>query len=106
MSDLVRTRIGSFRLQEAVGLDQIDDESLSEFLLPLANAVSHLPQFTCRMEDLKEIHCGRTFPCGEDSAFEEDNFIAVLTPKQELACLALYHKSDQRLAPKHVFLKS
>lgn len=106
MSDLVRTRIGSFRLEEAVDLDRIDDESLSEFLLPIANAVDHLPQFICRTEDLEEIRCGRTIPCSEEPRFAEDEFIAVLTPEQELACLALFHKSEQILAPKKVFLRS
>jgi tRNA pseudouridine55 synthase len=104
MSDLVRTRIGAFRLEEAVDLVRINSESLSEYLLPIAKAVDHLPQFMCRTEDLEEIRCGRTIPCNEESSFAEDEFIAVLTPEQELACLALYHKSEQILAPKKVFL--
>ena len=106
MSDLVRTRIGLSRLQEAVDLDRIDHDSLCGCLLPLASAVDHLPQFTCRTEDLDEIRCGRTIPCGEESVFAEDEFIAVLTPEQELACLALFHNSEQILAPKKVFLQS
>ena len=106
MSDLVRTRIGSFQLDESVDLDQINSESLSGFLLAIANAVDHLPHFTCRTEDLDEIRCGRNIPCGAKSAFAEDEFIAVLTPGQELACLGLFHKNEQILAPNKVFLKS
>ena len=48
MSELVRTRIGPFSLDESTGLDDLTSESLPTQLIPPAAAVGELPRYECR----------------------------------------------------------
>lgn len=106
MSNLVRTRIGPFRLVDAADLDQLTTTSLPDVLLPATKAVEHLPQYICQLEDLDEIRHGRLVSCVGGTGFDDGALIAVFTPEKELACLACYREEDRTLAPKQVFLKA
>jgi tRNA pseudouridine55 synthase len=59
MSALVRTAIGGFRLEDAVGLDELTSETLPQHLLPALAAVAGLRQIRLSEEQLVEIRHGR-----------------------------------------------
>lgn len=104
MRELVRTRIGPFRLEEAVELDALDRDSIAGAMLPAATAVAHLPSYRCTDEELDAIRRGRSVrPSGPADASDAGT-VAVLGPDGELACLAEYSPADDTLAPRQVFV--
>ena len=58
MSGLVRTAIGPFRVEEAIGLDVLTAENWTEHLQPPRLAVSTLPQCVLAPEDVARIRTG------------------------------------------------
>ena len=103
MSRLVRTRIGPYRIQTETKLTQLDAQSLSKCLLPATTAVEHLPFHRAAPEQLVEMRHGRPFRSPQP--YEDGTTVAVLTPDEQLACLANYRRRDGTLAPKQVFLR-
>jgi tRNA pseudouridine55 synthase len=59
MSALVRTAVGSFRIEDAVTLDDLTTETLGEHLQPALVAVADLPRITLSEDQLIEIRHGR-----------------------------------------------
>lgn len=104
MSELVRTRIGPYRLESATRLDELTSESLARHLLPPESAVTHLPRYAAHSDDLDHIRHGRLLRCPPEVSFPDQSLVAVLTPTGELACLGRYRAADGTLAPRPVFL--
>ena len=104
MSQLVRTRIGSFSLKTSTQLDRLDRDLLTQVLLPATTIVEHLPQLQCGPAELDDIRCGRPIEYHEESRCEDGELVAVLAPDGQLACVARFRKPDRLLHPKHVFL--
>ena len=103
MSDLVRTRIGPFRIEDAVQLDALSTESQPEKLLPATMAVSHLPRYQCSASELESIRRGRPIRAG-DIAGAQAAMVAIAAPDGSLAALAEYDASGWSLAPRQVFV--
>jgi tRNA pseudouridine55 synthase len=59
MSELVRTAIGEFRIEEAIALDDLTAESLPERLQPPLIALEHLPRIELNEKQLVELRHGR-----------------------------------------------
>ena len=59
MSRLCRTRVGSFRLEEAVVPDELDAETLPRVVLPPLRAVEHLESCELSPEQLRALARGR-----------------------------------------------
>ena len=107
MTSLTRTRIGPYRLEDAVPAEGLDQQSLTEHLRPAAEAVAGSPVYHCSEEELVEIAHGRKIVAREaDDAItsEEGRQVALLGSSGELAALALYRQEDNSLRPKQVFL--
>lgn len=104
MSELVRTRVGRCRLDEAIELDELDRKTVVEVLLPPTIAVAHLPKTICRDKQLDDIRCGRPIHAPGNPSLQDGETIAVLTPDGTLACVAHYRRDDEALWPKQVFL--
>ena len=100
MSDLVRTRIGPYRLETAVEPASWTAENLRDNLLPAVTAVADFPRYRCPPDRLEELRHGRPIPCDETEV-PDDATIAVLTPEGRLACLARCNRGN--LSPKQVF---
>ncbi|MEX0825081.1 MAG: tRNA pseudouridine(55) synthase TruB, partial [Pirellulaceae bacterium] len=62
MTSLVRTRIGSFGLDEAVSTDQLREADLSRCLSPLIAAVPQLPQVTLDDPVIQRVEHGQVVP--------------------------------------------
>jgi tRNA pseudouridine55 synthase len=58
MSALCRTRIGPFKLSQAISLDQLTNDSLDDRLQPCSMAAMHLPAYVCDGEDQDKLSHG------------------------------------------------
>jgi tRNA pseudouridine55 synthase len=86
MSDLVRTAVGSFTVDEAVPPDVLSRENLAEHLLPPERAVADLPRTELSDAELAEIAHGRFIArpgnSGELAAFDAaGRLAAILFPR-------------------------
>ncbi|MEQ8787363.1 MAG: tRNA pseudouridine(55) synthase TruB [Pirellulaceae bacterium] len=108
MSDLCRTAIGGFRLEDAVSPDALTRENLGRHLLPAARAVEGLPTVQLTAEECERIRRGMAIQAGGRTSAEEstestaDEF-AALTPSGELAAILVPRATDQ-LRPSRMFL--
>jgi tRNA pseudouridine55 synthase len=128
MSGLVRTRIGAFRLEDAIALEDVRPETLAEHLQSAAAAVPDLRRAYCVEGDIAAIRHGRPVPyrgtqdfesgemlaSGERRAWsgerrggtqdlENGEMLALLDEDGHLACLAQFDASRGLLVPKQVF---
>ena len=62
MTGLERTAIGPFRVEEALDPNDLNQDNLSDSLLPAGMAVSHLPTITLDDEGVRRIQNGLTIP--------------------------------------------
>jgi tRNA pseudouridine55 synthase len=108
MSALVRTRIGPYRIEDAVTPEQLTPDTLDRFLLPPTTAVEDLPKYSASKEDVEQIRAGRAFGFALDSKakFTESpgTTVAVLNGSGELLCLAEFDGQQNRLLPRRVFI--
>jgi tRNA pseudouridine55 synthase len=105
MSGLIRTRVGPFRLDEAVDLETLTNDSLSAVMRPPTMATAHLPQFSCSQEQESLVACGRSIGPVKVEGCVDGQLVAVVKDDSELACLARYDRTVQTLAPEQVFLQ-
>ena len=70
MSALVRTAIGTFKIEHACLLDQLTSSSLSSHLLPAAHAVSMLPQIDLTESEADRISRGQSIDKPADVSAE------------------------------------
>lgn len=105
MSALVRTRIGPYRLEEAVSLDNLNERTLDEFLLPPTTAVSKLPQCHATADDVARIRAGRSIDSTSGFDSPPDASIAVLNADDDLLCLAEFDSATKQLLPRRVFVE-
>jgi tRNA pseudouridine55 synthase len=103
MSALVRTRIGCFRLEEAVELSLLTHETLPQQLRPPRDAVGHRPHYQCTAAELLAITQGRPIAAPQGLAIPPDERIVLLNPQADLAAIATYRAPEGRLAPLQVF---
>ena len=61
MSALVRTRIGPYRIEDAVSPEQLTSETIDRLLLSPTTAVEALPKYVASEEDVVQIRAGRPF---------------------------------------------
>jgi len=102
MSGLVRTRIGAFRIEEAVPLEELTAETWSRHLQPAVKAVTHLPQMVCSEEKLAAIRQGRSIPAPATAEWPVGEELALVTQDGILAALVQMQPA-QRIAPSRVF---
>ncbi len=102
MTALVRTRIGEFRLEEAVALDDLTSETLAARLLPATRAVAQLPSLVCKVVERDLLVNGRGIRRRPDS----DGLWTILDGDGELVCLAEWDDAKQLLMPHHVFAEA
>ena len=75
MSQLVRTAIGEFSLEEACSLDDLQQQGLAAHLLSARTLVGDLPALTVDSEQWSLLANGRTIDFPLDQAAEEFSLI-------------------------------
>ena len=107
MSALVRTRIGPYRIEDAVLPDELTAETIDRFLLSPSTAVEALPKYVASEAEIGEIRAGRPFgsALGDGPNIEPPSgSIAVVSGKGDLLCLAEFDNGKSRLLPRRVFV--
>lgn len=99
MTELLRTRIGPFRADQAVAMDDLQRETVASHLLPPARAIEHWPRHVCTDAELWEIAHGRQIVADASQAGR----VALLTADGELAALG-ETRTLGRVAPTQVFV--
>jgi tRNA pseudouridine55 synthase len=104
MSELRRTAIGAFAIEDAIDPETMTAESLRSQLLPAMTAVAHLPRYVCTADDIAELRHGRRLrvEC-LDAPLEDGGLTALVAPDGRLAALAVPHERERILQPKLVF---
>lgn len=100
MSALVRTAVGDCRVQDAVALDALTDDSLGEHLISPRAAVAELPTVELSDEQLQCVRHGRAF-AGQVPTADRD--IAAIDASGSLVAIVQAIAAGQ-LKPVRVFL--
>ena len=100
MTDLVRTRIGPFRSEDSIRVDDLQKENITTHLQSPVLAVEHWPQHICTPSELWDIAHGRSIVPQPPI---EPGHVALLTPNGKLAALA-ETKTLGRVVPTQVFI--
>ncbi|HMT06905.1 MAG TPA: tRNA pseudouridine(55) synthase TruB [Pyrinomonadaceae bacterium] len=102
LAELRRTAAGSFTIDQAITLDelqQLDDPTSA--LTPMETAVAHLPEFVLREDRVAKTRNGmstRTF----DVEFAENEPIRMTTESGELVAIGYYNDTEKVVQPKIV----
>jgi tRNA pseudouridine55 synthase len=105
MSALERTATGEFRIEDAVSLDELNNDNLADHLQPALAAVADLPRIALDDAQLTELRHGRPIAmpaCAPDSARAAAEWAAV-NPVGDLASI-LCEKLPRQLWPKINFV--
>jgi len=97
MCGLVRTRIGPFRIEQALMLDEINRDSLAASLLPAACAVTDHPRCLVDSDQAAHLRHGRSIPFSGMPDSGGAVPLAVIGPQGELMALAAVRNG--RLCP-------
>lgn len=85
MSQLTRTRIGSFAIADSMSIAELTFEQIQSGLLPPLQAVEPLPPVVLNEASVNELRFGRSIPgnCKTECAGidEQGNLIAILKPR-------------------------
>jgi tRNA pseudouridine55 synthase len=103
MSALVRTRVGPYRLEDAIQLDELSNETLDACLLHPTTAASGLPQRVADGDEIALIRAGRPIAVG-DSIEAGGDSVAIVNPAGEFLALARIDADTNRLLPFRVFI--
>ncbi|REK27158.1 MAG: tRNA pseudouridine(55) synthase TruB [Planctomycetota bacterium] len=104
MSELVRTGIGDFTLREATRLDDLNPETLDDYLLPPLRAVADLPRVRLDRGEIEEIRHGRTIARSDEIAVAESGQLAAVDEQDRLVAL-LVPRAANKLGPKCNFVR-
>jgi tRNA pseudouridine55 synthase len=104
MSQLVRTRVGPYRLEDAVLLDQLTDETLETFLLDPTTAADGLSRRVADADEIALLRAGRAIPSGALRGIDDDDSVAIVDASGELLALAYFDAAANQLKPRRVFI--
>jgi tRNA pseudouridine55 synthase len=104
MSALVRTRIGPYRIEDAVGLDQLTRETLDAALLDPMTAAAELPKRVANSEETALVQAGRAIPVGDLVGAGQGDPTVIVDGAGTLLSLARLDAGAGRLLPYRVFV--
>ena len=102
---LIRTRIGSFTIEQAVGLDTLSRESIADHLQPPIAALAHLPRLVVNPDHVAALANGRKLSAGDFAdAGNTLGEVALIDSEGRLVALAEANPADGWIQPRKVFL--
>lgn len=102
LAELRRTAVGPFRVEDAVGLDELDDpEAVERAWVEPARALAHLPAVELSEEEVRRVAHGQTIREGEE--VPEGGPVALLA-RGRLAAIA--EPGARGLQPRKVFVRA
>ena len=102
MSDLVRTEIGAFRLDEAITIEQLRREPIDQLIQPAVLGIANLPRVMVDAADSQRLGNGLCLSGGQvDHLGVSEQEVAAITPSGQLRAI-LTHK-PRGWCPRLVF---
>jgi tRNA pseudouridine55 synthase len=104
LQELRRTRAGKFTLSQSVmieALEQMADPS--EALLPIDDAVSHLPELRLPADRVERTRNGLASRY-DDSQAADGEAVRMLTPDNQLAAIGIFDAAEYTVQPKVVLI--
>jgi tRNA pseudouridine55 synthase len=103
MTDLRRTSVGPFDVDDAVPLDQITADSVGQVLKPAINIVSHLPRQLLSESELTAIRQGKSVRSPFERLDSVDRRVAMAGPNEELVGIGEFDRETRTTHPRIVF---
>ncbi|QQS39876.1 MAG: tRNA pseudouridine(55) synthase TruB [Acidobacteriota bacterium] len=104
LAELRRTRAGRFTLESARTLDDLAKLDPSDIdLLPMNEAVAHLPSIDLSLSEEEEVRHGRRFANSKENLPERGE-IALFTSEGDLAAVGVYDPDTGEISPKLVMI--
>ncbi|MDA0835999.1 MAG: tRNA pseudouridine(55) synthase TruB, partial [Planctomycetota bacterium] len=103
MTSLMRTRIGTFSLDNAVSPDDLTRESIAGRMIPPIAAVAELPQFVCDESQALALVQGKSLE-GMEAEFAAHE-VAFVSNTGELYGMGEFDPANRRLKPTMMFLR-
>ncbi len=101
MSSLVRTRIGTFNVEDSVSPDALTAENIASFVQDPLPMLDHLPLITVSNEDAQRLIFGQTLPWPKSVEQRADANVVIRTEADGL--VAIGGVKAGRMAPQSVF---
>lgn len=105
LAELRRTRVGDFRVNGAVTIEQLQvrvgEEALGTILLPLSGALSHLPFVHLSADDVRRIRHGRKVRV-EESDWADGEKVRMCDVDEQLVAVGDYDAKTKHLHPSVV----
>ncbi len=102
---LCRTRIGPFRLDDALPFE-VDPETAARRLLPLETALSGLPSVSLSADQTRRLNQGQKLALSQSEALalpSQFGEVAILDPEGQLVAVGHWQPETLILAPRKVF---
>jgi tRNA pseudouridine55 synthase len=105
MSALVRTRVGPYRLENAVTLEQLTRDTLDASLVDPTTAVAEMPRRVATTdEEIALLRAGRAIPLGDVTGTGDSDCVVIIDAARALLALARFDRDSNSLRPYRVFL--
>ncbi len=108
LAELKRTRAGKFDLSRAVRLERLaeiaEQEKSSELLIPMNEAVSHLPEVELSAEDIKRVAHG--IKIDTENEFAGGQSVRMCDEEKNLIAIGAYDAEAKNLQPSIVFVNA
>ncbi len=102
LQELRRTRAGKFGIPQAVTIEELEaEEEPVKRLLPINNAVGHLPEFILSDERIERTRNGLSTRV-ESGRFQDGENIRMILDSGELIAIGVYRESEISIRPKVV----
>jgi tRNA pseudouridine55 synthase len=105
MSSLVRTRVGPYRIEDAIPLERLSNETLDGFLLDPPTAAAGLPKRVANPDEIALLRAGRAIPIS-DLVVGEGDCVVIIDGVGALLSLARLDAGTNSLRPYRVFIDS
>jgi len=107
LAELRRTRAGKFDLSKAVTIAELEAivraEKLSDYLISMNEAVSHLPQVVLNEEEITDTRNGKKLRCDADE-MAENQTVRMIDAAENLIAIGFYKEAEKSIQPKLVLL--
>lgn len=103
MTELLRVAVGSFQLDEAIGIDRLREQPLEPLLRPTVEGVGHLPRVVIDANESTRLGHGLAIEAAQDRAEErvDDTEAAAIDPRGQLRAIVRARSNTWR--PVRVF---
>ncbi len=107
LAELRRTKAGKFDLSKAVTIEELEEivaaAKLNDILIPMNDAVAHLPKITLSYEEIKNTQNGKRLNF-ERFDIENNQLIRMVDRTEKLIAIGFYVKQEKYIQPKLVLI--